>query len=113
MKTPEKLAKMAREFADRELQSHPMYINGLYDGYIAGYKAAAPHWFSLQEVLPELNQEVLVRDVNGESYLATVTKSGIQIKSSGCSRCDEPIDVVFWREISEPSKWKRVNFKPG
>jgi hypothetical protein len=36
MKTPEELA---REYADQELDSHPMYINGLYDGFLAGYKA--------------------------------------------------------------------------
>jgi hypothetical protein len=36
-KTPKELA---REYADRELRSHPMYINGLYDGFLAGYKAA-------------------------------------------------------------------------
>lgn len=100
-RTPE---EMARLYADEECTGNAIYGDGLYAGFLAGYKAAVPQWVKLQEVIPEMDQEVLVRDMEGETYLATVTKSGVQIKSNGCSRCDEPVDVVLWRRLSEQSK---------
>jgi hypothetical protein len=58
MKTPEELAV---EYADRNSGGECSNDwNGLVDGFLAGYQAAAPQWISVKDRLPEDNGPILM-----------------------------------------------------
>jgi hypothetical protein len=55
------MAKTAGELAEYWMKQAEPCCNECYkDGFLAGYKAAAPQWISVQERLPEEDVTVLV-----------------------------------------------------
>ena len=55
------LEKMAKLYANEECTGNAMYGEGLHEGYLAGYKTAAPQWISVKDRLPENMQTVIYR----------------------------------------------------
>jgi hypothetical protein len=60
-KTPEELAEeFSKVNAETDVGALGCYRQGLYEGFLAGYKAAAPQWISVKDRLPETNELCIV-----------------------------------------------------
>ena len=98
-KTPE---EMARRYADEECTGNAMYGDGLYAGFLAGYKAAAPQWISVKDRLPEEDQEVLIYDWPSRSTCIfwKSRKLAHQWELSNGRNCNP----THWMPLPEPPK---------
>jgi hypothetical protein len=60
-KTPEELAEeFSKVNAGTDVGALGCYRQGLYEGYLAGYQAAAPQWILVKDRLPEYENDYLL-----------------------------------------------------
>jgi hypothetical protein len=74
MKTPE---EMAEEFSKVNATSVGgalgCYRQGLFEGFLAGYNAAAPKWISVEEKLPQQKKLLLLFTKREPGYICIYT----------------------------------------
>jgi hypothetical protein len=104
MKTPEELARL---YADEECTGNAMYGDGLYAGFFAGYKAAAPQWISVKDKSPEINQRVLLATNEKRSIV-----TGYRLPPAGKNEPWFHTDLGLWCGTETVTHWMPLPDRP-
>ena len=101
MKTPEELAKEFSKYEPNKPGNGALdhYRAGLYEGFLAGHKAAQ-QWISVKDRLPEIAPMVLAMCTNGYE----LAYYGMYGQNWTNTLGTEYLNVTHWHTLPEPPK---------
>jgi hypothetical protein len=103
MKTPEELAKeFSKVNAETDVGALGCYRQGLYEGFLAGYQAAASQWISVKESLPLFISQFLAVSKHGRQFICWFDHETITWDLDHAAPLVEGDRIIAWTQIELP-----------